>query len=175
MLLATLIAACGGGGSSDAGGGAKFPKTMTVKDGDVVPILANSELTVGSNRVAVGIIGPDSKPMVDAKVHFAFYNLNGGKETRTQEMDAVSRVPARDAGLPAQETIRLPDGTTRNIFNVGEEVGIYTAIVNFAEAGDWGVEIKVEADKPAKISKTLLPRFNVLPKSNTPSIGSPAP
>ena len=96
---------------------------MDVKDGDVVPILANSELTVGSNRVAVGIIGPDSKPMVDAKVHFAFYNLNGGKETRTQEMDAVSRVPARDAGLPAQETIRLPDGTTRNIFNVGEEVG----------------------------------------------------
>ena len=108
-------------------------------------------------------------------MHFAFYNLNGGKETKTQEMDAVSRVPARDAGLPAQETISLPDGTTRNIFNVGEEVGIYTAIVNFAEAGDWGVEIKVEADKPAKISKALLPRFNVLPKGSTPAIGSPAP
>ncbi len=79
------------------------------------------------------------------------------------------------AGLPAQETIRLPDGTTRNIFNVGEEVGIYTAIVNFVEAGDWGVEIKVEADKPTKISKTLRPRFNVLLKGSTVAIGSPAP
>src|SRR6476619_5559861 len=157
LLIATALAACGGGGSSDksGGGGAKFPaRQETVKEGDPYPILANSELVIGPNRIAVGVIGPDSRPLVDAKVHFAFYNLNGGKETKTQEMDAVSRVPARDAGLPAQETIRLPDGTTRNIFNVGEEVGIYTAIVNFAEPGDWGVEIKVEADKPAKISKT---------------------
>ena len=42
LLLATLIAACGGGGTSTSSGGAKFPKTMELKDGDVVPILANS-------------------------------------------------------------------------------------------------------------------------------------
>jgi hypothetical protein len=113
--------------------------------------------------------------LVDAKVRFAFYNLNGGKETRTQEMDAVSRVPGRDAGLPAQETIRLPDGTTRSVFNAGEEVGIYTANVTFEEAGDWGVEIAVSADKPTKLEKTFRPRFNVVTRGMTPAIGSPAP
>jgi hypothetical protein len=173
VLLASLLAACGGG--SGGGDSKRFQETMEVKDGDIVPILANSELVVGVNRIAVGIIGPDGKPLVDAKVHFAFYNLNGGKEVKTQEMDAVSRVPGRDAGLPAQETVRLPDGTTRNIFNVGEEVGIYTAKVDFPEPGDWGVEIKVEADKPSKVSKTLLPRFNVVTKGSTPAVGSPAP
>jgi len=175
LLVTALLAACGGGGSdkSNGGGGTKFPNTAeTVKQGDPYPILANTELTVGLNRIAVGIIGGDSRPLVDAKVHFTFYNLNGGKETKTQDMDAVSRVPARDAQLPAQETIRLPDGTTRQIFNVGEEVGIYTAQVTFPEAGDWGVEIAVKADK---IDKTFRPRFNVIPKGTTPAIGSPAP
>lgn len=172
--MAALLAACGGGGDSGSGSsGRKFPTTAeTVKQGDPYPILANSELVVGPNRIAVGIIGPDSRPMVDAKVHFAFYNLNGGKETKTQEMDAVSRVPGRDAGLPAQETVRLPDGTTRNIFNAGEEVGIYTANVNFPEAGDWGVEIAVKTDK---VDKTFRPRFNVIEKGSTPAISSPAP
>jgi hypothetical protein len=176
LLIAATMAACGGGSGGDGGGGGtKFPKAPeTVKQGDPYPILANTELVVGANRIAVGVIGPDSRPLVDAKVHFVFYNLNGGKETKTQEMDAASRVPGRDAGLPAQETIRLPDGTTRQIFNVGEEVGIYTANVNFPEAGDWGVEIAVKSDNP-KVDKTFRPRFNVIAKGTSPAIGSPAP
>jgi hypothetical protein len=176
LLVTLLLAACGGGGSDkDGSSGTKFPNSAeTVKQGDPYPILANTELTVGPNRIAVGVIGPDSKPLVDAKVHFTFYNLKGGKETKTQDMDAVSRVPGRDAGLPAQETIRLPDGTTRQIFNVGEEVGIYTTNVTFPEAGDWGVEIAVKADNP-KVDKTFRPRFNVIEKGTTPAIGSPAP
>jgi hypothetical protein len=173
LLFAGLLMACSGGGSSDKSG-AKFPETMEIKDGDIVPQLANSELVVGPNRFAMGIIGPDGRPIVDAKVHLAFYDLNGGKEEKTQEMDAVSRVPARDAGLPAQETIRLPDGTTRNIFNAGQEVGIYTTLVNFTEAGEWGVEITVKADNP-KVDKVMRPRFNVLAKGSTVPIGAPAP
>ena len=163
LLVASIFVACSGGGSGDnGGGGTKFPRSPeTIKQGDPYPILANTELVVGANRIAVGVIGPDSRPLVDAKVHFAFYNLNGGKETKTQEMDAVSRVPGRDAQLPAQETIRLPDGTTRQIFNAGEEVGIYTANVNFADAGDWGVEIVVKSDNPT-VDKTFRPRFNVI-------------
>lgn len=173
VVLVVFVIACSGGGSGDKAG-AKFPKVAEVKDGEVVPILANSELVVGDNRVAVGIISPEGRPIVDAKVHFAFYNLNGGKEVKAFEMDAVSRVPARDAGLPAQETIRLPDGATRQVFNVGDEVGIYTAKVNFPEAGEWGVAITVDSTNP-KLQRTLTPRFNVLPKGITPAVGSPAP
>jgi hypothetical protein len=174
LFLAAFLAACSGGGSGDSSG-EKFPNVQEeVKDGDPYPILASQEVVVGKSRFAIGIIGGDGRPVVDAKVHFAFYNLNGGKETLTEEMDAISRVPGRDAGLPAQETIRLPDGTTRNIFNAGEEVGIYTATVNFAEAGDWGVEISVKSDKP-KFEKTWRPRFNVVTRGSSIPVGSPAP
>ena len=176
-LIACLVGTCGGDGGSGKSSDddeAKFPKVQTLKDEEIVPLLASSELVVGENRVAVGILGPDGRPIVDAKVHFTFYNLNDGKEVKTQAMDAVSRVPGRDAGLPAQETVRLPDGTTRQVFNAGEEVGIYTARVTFPEPGDWGVEIAIDAEKP-KLQKTLRPRFNVLPRGATPPVGSPAP
>ena len=70
VFIVALLAACGGGGGSSnggGGGGKKFPTSPeTLKQGDPYPILANSELTVGNNRVAVGVIGPDSKPLVDA-------------------------------------------------------------------------------------------------------------
>lgn len=174
LFLATFLAACGGG-SGDDKAGSKFPAVQEdVKDGEPYPILASLENVVGKGRFAIGIIGPDGRPVVDAKVHFAFYNLSGGKETKTEEMDAISRVPGRDAGLPAQETVRLPDGTTRTIFNAGEEVGIYTATVNFPEAGDWGVEITAKSDKP-KFEKTWRPRFNVVSRGSSIPVGAPAP
>jgi len=172
-LLSLALVSCGG--SSGGGGSApKFPQTLELKDGDIVPILANSELAVGQNRIAVGVLDKDNKPIVGAKVHFAFYDLNNGKEIKKAEMDAISRVPAKDAGIPEQQVIKMPDGTQRTIVNAGEDVGVYTALVTFDEAGDWGLEIKIDSTTP-KVSKTLLPRFNVLAKSVTPAIGSPAP
>jgi hypothetical protein len=171
LVLAVLVAAC----SSAPSNMARFASVVEAGNhAGITPIIANSELVVGRNRFAVGVIGQDGKPVVDAKVRFAFYNLNGSKEKMTQEMDAVSRVPARDAALPVIETVRLPDGSTRNVFNAGEEVGIYTAIVDFTEAGNWGLEMTIKSAKP-QFDATLRPRFNVLPVGTTPSIGSPAP
>jgi hypothetical protein len=164
------ISACSSGGGSDV----KFPETVVLKDNDIVPILANSELTVGLNRMAVGILDKDGVPIVDAKVHFTFYDLNDGKQTKKMDMPAISRVPARDAGIPETQEIKNPDGSTRTEFNAGDDVGIYTANVNFDRAGDWGMKIDVDSSKP-KVKKSLLPRFNVLDKSFTPAIGSPAP
>jgi hypothetical protein len=169
-LLALALVACGGSG----GDSPKFPKVLEPKDGEVIPILANSELVVGQNRVAVGVLAPDGKPIVGAKVHFAFYDLNGSKETKKAEMDAVSRVPAKDAGIPEQQTITRPDGSKLTIFNAGEDVGVYTAIVDFDTAGEWGVEIKIDSSSP-KLTKTLLPRFQVLAKGFTPAVGAAAP
>jgi hypothetical protein len=172
LLLALLagfaLAACSSGSAS------KFPKVLEVKQGEVLPVLANSELVVGKNRFALGILDPEGVPIIDARVHLAFYDLTDGKETRKFEIDAVSRVPARDAGL--EETVRHThtDGSTHTHVNAGEEIGVYTAWVDFDRAGEWGVEIQLSSDSP-KLTKTIRPRFNVIAKGSTPAIGAAAP
>ncbi|HLF76764.1 MAG TPA: hypothetical protein VJB57_04670 [Dehalococcoidia bacterium] len=169
-LLALGLTACSGGGSDEV----KFPETVIIKEGDITPILANSELVVGLNRIAIGILDRDGVPIVDAKVKLTFYDLNGGQTVKKEEFDAVSRVPARDAGIAEQIDITNPDGSRRTQFNVGEDVGIYTAMVTFERGGNWGLKIDVDSTKP-KVKQTVLPRFNVLEKGITPAIGSPAP
>lgn len=163
-LVTFLVSACG----DDR----KFPETITVNEDDVVVIFANSELVVGENRFTIGLLGPDGLPIVDGDVRMSFYNLNGGDEVRHSEADAVSRVPARDAGITEQVEHMHADGTSHTHFNVGEEFGAYTAYVTFDEPGDWGVEISVEK---GDINETLRPRFNVLSEGSTPPIGADAP
>ena len=167
-LLLTLVAGCSGGDSP------RFPEVLEIKDGDVVPILANSELVAGQNRLVLGFIDSTGATIVDAKVHLTFYDLNDGEEVEKFQVDAVSRVPARDAGLTEQVSHKHADGTDHAHFNVGENVGVYTAMVNFERPGNWGVEIKLDSANP-KIKTTIRPRFNVLPQGPTPPIGAPAP
>jgi hypothetical protein len=164
LVSALFLAAC----SSE---GKKFPETLVIGDNDVLPIMANTEIVVGPNRFALGLIDPDGFPIFDAKVHLTFYDLNDG-ETKRHEVEAVSRVPARDAGI-TEEIIHIhPDGTRHSHFNVGEQVGIYTARVDFDRPGWWGVEIKLES---GDLKRTLRPRFNVLERGSTPPIGADAP
>ncbi|MPZ48803.1 MAG: hypothetical protein GEU75_05725 [Dehalococcoidia bacterium] len=168
FLTTALILAAG-----CSGGGDKFPEVLEIKEGDIVPVLANSELMAGPNRFAFGILDAEGLPIVDAKVHLVFYDLNES-ETMKMEIDAISRVPARDAGLTEQITHTHVDGSQHAHFNVGEQVGIYTALVNFDRPGEWGVEIQIDSANP-KIKKTIRPRFNVLAQGLTPAIGSAAP
>ena len=165
LVVLVLVAACGGGGN-------KFPETLVLKDSDIQPVLVNSEVTAGKNRFAVGLFGQDGLPIVDAKVHFAFYYLGGNKESFMFEMDAVSRVPARDAGIEEKVTHIHTDGTAHDHFNVGEQVGIYTSMVDFPLSGEWGVEMKIDTGSK---KQTLRPRFAVLGQSKTVPIGMDAP
>jgi len=171
-LLASLVllVACGGG-SKNAG----FSSVIEVGgDTKVTPVIANSELVVGSNRFVLGVLGPDDAPIVDAKVHLKFYFINGSTALLKSEIDAVSRVPAREAGVSEEEVQVLPDGTKHVQINAGEDVGVYTAQVNFDAAGDWGVEASVDSSRP-KVKTTVRQRFNIIEKGPTPAVGSPAP
>ena len=166
LFAAALLGACGGGD------GKKFPDRVVIEGNDPYPVFANSELVQGENRFALGIIGSDGLPVVDAKVHLAFYDLTDGNETKKFEMDAVSAVPSRDAGIVETENHLHADGSTHIHANAGEEFGIYTTVVNFEKAGTWGVEIKVEK---GDFKTSFLPKFNVIERAGTPKIGDPAP
>jgi hypothetical protein len=160
-----LVAACGGDEN-------KFPETLVLKEGDIEPVLVNSELSGGKNRFAVGLFDPQGVPIVDAEVHFAFYYLGGGKEELKFEMDAVSRVPARDAGIEEKIEHIHADGLKHDHFNIGEQIGIYTAVIDFPVTGEWGVELKIDTGEK---QQTLRPRFRVSDQAVTVPIGADAP
>jgi hypothetical protein len=107
-------------------------------------------------------------------VSLTFFDLNDGEEVEKFRTEAVSRVPARDAGLSEQIIHVHADGSQHAHFNAGEQVGVYTAEVNFDRPGIWGVEIEIDSATPA-IKETIRPRFNVLPQGPTPMIGAAAP
>jgi hypothetical protein len=167
LALLLLAAACGGGGDT-------FSDTVEV-DPDAIGVIAvNTEYVLGENRFAFGLLSPETQaPIVDAGVHLRFYELNTGEVFRF-EAEAISRVPARDAGIAEQVEHSHADGSLHTHFNAGDEVGIYTANVTFDQPGEWGVEIKIV--KPDDdIDETLLPRFFVTTQATTPPIGFDAP
>jgi hypothetical protein len=110
-------------------------------------VLATSELVVGHNRFAVGIIDESNRPIVDAQVVFGFYQLAGQTGTKRAE------VPA---------TFRWVDQRTR---------GIYTAPVELDAPGRWGVEANVVRDG---IRQVIRAPFEVKAVGSAPMIGSPA-
>jgi hypothetical protein len=166
VAASLLLAACGGGD------GRKFADTVVIGDDDVRPELVSTELVTGKNRFAFALIAPDGRLIVDAEVHMTFYYLEAGEEEERFDRDAISSVPARDAGIDEVIEHVHADGEVHNHANVGEQVGIYTAVVEFPEPGRWGVELQIKAED---VDETIAPSFSVGTQSTTAAIGSDAP
>jgi hypothetical protein len=165
-----LLAACGGGGSSSSG------DAVVVKNSsDWTPVILTSEQVVGDNRFVLGVLDKNNTPVVDAKVHLTFFDLTSGQTVKKAEMDAPSRVPARDAQLSEQIVHIHPDGTRHIHTNQTDAVGFYVAEdVRFDKAGNWGVQVDLDSQTP-KLKGSSRVAFNVLDKGITPAVGSPAP
>lgn len=168
VVVATLVLiACGGGD------GKKFSDTVVIGADDIRPELVSTELVTGRNRFAFALIDPDGSLIIDADVHMAFYRLpDDGSELKRFELDAISSVPARDAGIEEAIEHVHADGTVHIHANVGEQVGIYTSVVNFDEPGRWGVELAIDTGES---QETIRPSFNVGTESTTLPIGADAP
>lgn len=110
-------------------------------------ILASSELVVGQNRFAVGIVDEANRPIVDARVTFGFYQISGNEGTKRAESPA---------------TFRWVEQQTK---------GIYTAPVQFEAAGRWGVEALIERNGQRQ---TIRSPFEVKATGSAPMIGTPA-
>jgi hypothetical protein len=166
-VLAFLLSACSGDDEP-------FADVPVLRPDQVQPLINNSEIVVGENRLVFGVVLPDGRLLVDAQMHLVFYDLTSGSAVQRFEADAVSRVPARDAGITEQVDHVHADGSRHVHLNVGEDIGFYTAIVSFDKPGNWGVEMQVKSFNP-EAQITLRPLFNVIAESPTPAIGAPAP
>jgi hypothetical protein len=111
--------------------------------------LANSEIVVGRNRVALGLIGADNQPIADAQAVVSFFQLDGAAATKRGEVMA-----------PYQWVEH-------------RQRGVYVARVDFDVVGPWGIEVVANRGNGAA---PLVARANlaVMAEGRAPMIGEMA-
>ncbi len=152
-LAMIALTACG----SSSGGDVEQPTaTSTVGPTPVVEsstaqvALASTDLSVGPNRLAFGLVDLQSGPIRDADVLISTFFLGGGRQEG-----------------PIQTALAL----WRN-WPVGQ-AGVYTANFDFAQPGAWGV-VASFVDSSGT-TRTVSAGIDVKAESSTPAIGGIPP
>jgi hypothetical protein len=115
------------------------------------PVIATSELVVGPNRMALGLL-ENNVPIEDA--------------AQTQVMVRYYRIQGDQGTLVGEEAARFYGE------NLGPR-GTFIAYPNFDTAGPWGLELVVQ--RPGQDPMTLRTSVEVKERANAPKIGDAAP
>lgn len=145
VIVCLCMTGCGQPPPSTTLNGTASP---TGGSGTITPVFAFTEVVVGRNRIAMGLLRngtPLNEP--DAIVHLRFTDLTDTAAPVKSETDAIYY----GQGLPA---------------------GIYVAYPTFETAGNWGVEVTTQLPGEAPTSSKL--RLEVKPSSDVPNVGQPA-
>lgn len=118
-----------------------------------IAVIPSTDLAVGPNRFALGLLDANNKPVPDATVHLRFYQLD-------PQFRAISATPKAEADA----TFRYLDLKTR---------GLYITRVTFDAPGPWGVE--VTGTKGGRPFAPVRAPFEVAETSHTPAIGQLVP
>ena len=147
-ILLTM-AACGDGQSENVSGPEPSPAgSPTTASEELQMALAVSDLSVGVNRVAFGLIQRSSGALRDADVVVSTFDL-ADPATAKETVKAVFR--------------KWPVGPG----------GVYTVQLTFDKPGDWG--IGAVATDAAGSGRAASIRVRVAETGATPALGSPAP
>ena len=142
VLVTMTVASC----SADAD---PTPTPTSIPAADLRVALASTDIAVGPNRIAFGLIDLTAGAVRNARVQVSTFFLEQGQaQTPEETVGAVYR--------------KWPVG----------EAGVYTVEVAFDQPGRWGLGIIAEADgSPRKGSVS----FEVAETSEAPAVGAPAP
>ncbi len=170
LFFSTIVAACGGQPASDTPASFGTPLSNQVPvhqeptaDGhnhvhvdpsqvttDVQVALVASELVVGPNRFAVGLLDSKGQAIREATVHFHYFDLSKpDAPVLESEADAVR--------------VQTPDGLT----------AIFAHEREFKRAGNWGVEVQARLPNGGAAVKRV--GFEVIAQSPTLKPGQQAP
>jgi hypothetical protein len=152
------------------GGAATAPGLVPQAGGGLQPVLTTSELVVGQNRMAFGLL-KEHQLLDEADIVVRVYELHG------QQAQLKAQMPAPYARLEAVEQgkrVHVHSDGTRHVHNEVTDVrGIYVTQVTFERPGPWGLEVLArQGDGPVAVSRFTI---NVLAAPRTPAPGTPAP
>ena len=117
--------------------------------GPVRIALASSDLSVGPNRDALGLIEPEGGPILNARVRVSTFFIEGGSQE-----GPIETVSAEFRKWPVSG-------------------GVYTADLEFDRAGAWGLVVDGVESGGATLQSTVA--VSVRETSRTPAVGAAAP
>ena len=137
---------------------------------DLQPLITTSELLVGENRFAFGLM-KGNKFLESAVVRVRIYSIDGPEPRLVAETNA----PYHPIGIErrVERVHRHADGTTHEHQGESDVRGLYATQVAFAAPGHWGIEIQAREHH----GSAAFARFTVtvLDRSQTPAPGGRAP
>jgi len=170
LAIATLtLASCGGGSPSPE---EAWATRAISRDAAFAPLVLNTRLGLGENRLAIAVLDRNSAPVTDAAVTLRLYRLD--TVANTDRVTAAMLVFTTDL-TPRVMTPSVPhvhaDGQVHD--HSSTPVAVYTAGVTFDRTGWWGAEITARAEGVR--AETTHLKFAVLQRSGEPAIGDLAP
>ena len=145
-LLSLVFVACGGSSDSETA----LQRGPTPVSAPLSVAMVTTDLAVGENRVAFGILQMGQGVVKDAQVEVQTYHITEA------EIDG----PKQTVPAPFDEWDEVGAG------------GIYVTQLNFDTAGSWGLGIIVTLEDGTEAPASA--RVQVLEESRTPAIGAPA-
>ena len=166
-LLTVLAGACGSGE-----GGAPSSLDFSARavgeafDPEAQPVLLNSALAVGENRLTFGFFRSDTSLILEASGSVWIYRLD---ESRRGAF--VGSYELQRAAFSQQTDHKHDDGST----HVHEDplVAVFHATVDFDRTGDWGAELDAEIEGERR--RLRVQPFNVLERTPEPQAGDALP
>jgi hypothetical protein len=152
------------------GGAAPAPGFTLPTGGRLQAVITTSELVVGQNRLAFGLLKAHQL-LDEADVVVRVYELRG------KRAHLKGQTRARYVWLEIVEQGRRvhihPDGT-RHVHNETTDVrGFYITQVAFERPGPWGLEVLArQGDEPVAVARLTV---TILAAPRTPAPGTPAP
>ena len=137
---------------------------------DLQPLITTSELIVGENRFAFGLLKAN-KLLENAHVQLRIYSLDGPKPNLIAETNALYHpVGIAESGERAH---RHADGV-KHVHRAESEVrGLYVTGLKFPRPGPWGIELQARNDNGSLAMARIT--ITVADAPQTPPLGSPAP
>jgi hypothetical protein len=144
--------------------------TPSPADGALRPVVTTSELVVGQNRLAFGLL-KNHTLLEDAEVVVRVYEIANQQARLRMELTApYERLKVVEQG---QRVHIHPDGS-RHVHSAETDIrGLYVTYVTFERPGTWGLEVLAkQADGQAEAVRFAV---DVLATPRTPAPGGPAP
>lgn len=181
LVVALTISGCGGGG------GDKWDSKsveQTVASAPFQPILVNSNLGVGKNRLALALFDQNQELINSAEVKATFYHLDKepkGEPKNPKRVSEATLVARTLKGIGAARlessalASRVPAGHSVEPVDahIGHNSTVFAALVDFDRDGFWGVSLDIKIGDRTYPGMRVV--FAVQDRTLEPRVGDPAP